>query len=197
MDIGLANSKKSLREAWDEMILVLEEARNAIDQPNMMPPPANDRNLAEGYRYLMGFMHAAVERAFHNDIAIAISLVPLYICVVPTFVDSLRAVRKALLHKAVSESWLGGDVIRTALLEVALLCHPIRVKFAMCIRPVLQWIGGPVVGRAKRIGPNFDCNAFRDIIITHAVGKTLGKLLRSQLLGVVTHEALDTQWGKS
>ena len=67
MDTGLANSKESLRDAWDEMILVLEEARNAIDQPNMMPPPANDRNLAEGYRYLMGFMHAAVERAFHSD----------------------------------------------------------------------------------------------------------------------------------
>ena len=67
MDTGLGNSKESLREAWDEMILVLEEARNAIDQPNMMPPPANDRNLAEGYRYLMGFMHAAVERAFHSD----------------------------------------------------------------------------------------------------------------------------------
>ena len=32
-----------------------------------MPPPASDRSLAEGYRYLMGFVHSAVERAFHND----------------------------------------------------------------------------------------------------------------------------------
>ena len=32
-----------------------------------MPAPATDRNLAEGYRYLMGFVHSAMERAFHSD----------------------------------------------------------------------------------------------------------------------------------
>jgi hypothetical protein len=60
-------AKQTLREAWDEMILALQDARDAIDQPELMPPPASDRNLAEGYRYLMGFVHSAVERAFHND----------------------------------------------------------------------------------------------------------------------------------
>ncbi|MCB1676131.1 MAG: hypothetical protein KDI01_07560, partial [Halioglobus sp.] len=41
--------------------------RDAIDDPALLPPPATDRNLAEGYRYLMGFVHSAVERAFHDD----------------------------------------------------------------------------------------------------------------------------------
>jgi hypothetical protein len=58
---------KDLRSAWDEMITTLQEARDAIDHAELMPPPATDRNLAEGYRYLMGFVHNAVERAFHQD----------------------------------------------------------------------------------------------------------------------------------
>ena len=60
-------TKDELHKAWDDMIETLQEARNAIDQPELMPAPLNDRNLAEGYRYLMGFVHSAVERAFHND----------------------------------------------------------------------------------------------------------------------------------
>jgi len=56
-----------LRAAWDDMIASLQEARDAIDQPALMPAPSDERNLAEGYRYLMGFVHMAVERAFHED----------------------------------------------------------------------------------------------------------------------------------
>ena len=59
--------KIALHLAWDDMILALQEARDAIDKPGLMPAPLNDRNLAEGYRYLMGFVHNAVERAFHDD----------------------------------------------------------------------------------------------------------------------------------
>jgi hypothetical protein len=61
------HAKEELRAAWDDMILSLQDARDAIDQPQLMPPPATDRNLAEGYRYLMGYVHSAVERAFHED----------------------------------------------------------------------------------------------------------------------------------
>ena len=59
--------KQELRAAWDDLIASLERARDAIDQPDRMPAPQNARNLAEGYRYLMGFVHSAVERAFHED----------------------------------------------------------------------------------------------------------------------------------
>ncbi len=60
-------AEKALRAAWDDMIASLERARDAIDQPELMPPPGSARNLAEGYRYLMGYLHSAVERAFHED----------------------------------------------------------------------------------------------------------------------------------
>jgi hypothetical protein len=66
--IQMANDPvKELRTAWDAMIASFERARDAIDQPELMPPPQSPRNLAEGYRYLMGFVHSAVERAFHED----------------------------------------------------------------------------------------------------------------------------------
>jgi len=61
------DAQKQLRAAWDDLIRLLEEARDGIDQPHLMPPPPSDRNLAEGYRYLMGFVHHAIERAFHED----------------------------------------------------------------------------------------------------------------------------------
>ncbi|MFP6639267.1 MAG: hypothetical protein VCC04_03410, partial [Myxococcota bacterium] len=56
-----------LRAAFDDLMADLQKARDAIDQPELMPAPANDRNLAEGYRYLMGFLHSAIERSFHED----------------------------------------------------------------------------------------------------------------------------------
>lgn len=58
---------EELRGAWDDLIQSLQEARDGIDHPELMPPPATERNLAEGYRYLMGFVHHAIERAFHED----------------------------------------------------------------------------------------------------------------------------------
>ena len=53
--------------AFDEMIASLVAAREAIDDPALNPPPATSRNLAEGYRYLMGYVCGATERAFAED----------------------------------------------------------------------------------------------------------------------------------
>jgi hypothetical protein len=61
------NTKEQLKAAWDDLIAELQLARDAIDNPDYFPPDASDRNLAEGYRYLSGFIHHAVERAFHED----------------------------------------------------------------------------------------------------------------------------------
>jgi hypothetical protein len=63
----MADAQKDLRAAWDDLIAELQRARDAIDQPELMPAPPTDRNLAEGYRYLAGFVHSAIERAFHHD----------------------------------------------------------------------------------------------------------------------------------
>jgi hypothetical protein len=56
-----------LRAAWDDLLAELARARDAIDQPELMPAPPTDRLLAEGYRYLLGFVHSAIERAFFGD----------------------------------------------------------------------------------------------------------------------------------
>jgi len=66
-DPSVARARSELRAAWDEMLGELTRARDAIDQADLLPPPANERTLAEGYRYLLGFVHSAVERAFHAD----------------------------------------------------------------------------------------------------------------------------------
>ena len=63
----MGDAQKDLRAAWDDLIHELQRARDAIDQPELMPAPPSDRNLAEGYRYLAGFLHGAIERAFHGD----------------------------------------------------------------------------------------------------------------------------------
>jgi hypothetical protein len=63
----MSDAQEELKAAWDEMMSALGDARDGIDQPEFMPAPGNDRNLAEGYRYLMGFVHSAVERTLHQD----------------------------------------------------------------------------------------------------------------------------------
>jgi len=80
--------RKDLRAAWDEMIASLERARDAIDHPELMPAPQDARNLAEGYRYLMGFVHSAVERAFHED------------PVRPAFRNALSIINRATIDNA-------------------------------------------------------------------------------------------------
>ena len=57
---------QDLRAAFDDMIERLRAARDAIDSPQLMPPPATARNLAEGYRYLLGFLHGSIERALED-----------------------------------------------------------------------------------------------------------------------------------
>jgi len=87
----MANDEQAARElraAWDDLIADLERARDAIDHEELMPPPSSGRNLAEGYRYLMGFLHSAVERAFHEDPAR------------PVFRNALSVVNRATIDNA-------------------------------------------------------------------------------------------------
>ena len=55
-----------LRTAWNELMAQLEAAREGIDDPKRYPPPPTDRNLAEGYRYLLGFLYGAIGRALND-----------------------------------------------------------------------------------------------------------------------------------
>lgn len=63
-----ADRDGGLRAAWDEMIDRLGRARDALDSPDLHAPPrAAGRDLAEGYRYLLGFVYSGIERAFFGD----------------------------------------------------------------------------------------------------------------------------------
>jgi len=52
-----------LRSAWDALFADLARARDAIEDPELYAPPPDDRLLAEGYRYLLGYVYGAIERA--------------------------------------------------------------------------------------------------------------------------------------
>ena len=60
-------AQADLKAAWDDLIDSLQSARDAIDNPARFPPQATERVLAEGYRYLSGFIHHGIERTFHGD----------------------------------------------------------------------------------------------------------------------------------
>lgn len=51
-----------LRAAWNQLIMQLQEARDGIDHPELYPPPTTSRNLAEGYRYVLGFLYGSLSR---------------------------------------------------------------------------------------------------------------------------------------
>jgi len=59
--------KSALRAAWDDLIADMQAAREVIDDPALLGPESSSRVLAEGYRYLSGFIHHGIERSFHED----------------------------------------------------------------------------------------------------------------------------------
>lgn len=66
-DSEIAEAQKALRDAFDGLIDDLRAARDTIDDPKYFPAPASRRNLAEGYRYLAGFVHHGIERSYFED----------------------------------------------------------------------------------------------------------------------------------
>lgn len=61
------DASAELRRAWDDLLAALGRARDAIEDAKLHAPPPSARVLAEGYRYLLGWVHGAYERAFHQD----------------------------------------------------------------------------------------------------------------------------------
>lgn len=56
-----------LDEAWSELIAGLNEARALLGDPEIHPPVATDRNLAEGHRYLLGQLYRLIETELHQS----------------------------------------------------------------------------------------------------------------------------------
>ena len=86
-ELATEETKAALRSAFDEMIRRFQEARDAIDTPELYPAPATERNLAEGYRYVLGFMLSGIERALAD---------PLY----PRFRRALQPMNRATIDNA-------------------------------------------------------------------------------------------------
>ncbi len=61
------SSQVALRAAWTELIDALTRARDAVDSAELHAPPVTEQGLAEGYRYLLGFVFSGIERAFGED----------------------------------------------------------------------------------------------------------------------------------
>ena len=66
-DTDTSEVQAELKSAFDDLIADLQAARDTIDDPKYFPPEPTRRNLAEGYRYLTGFIHHAIERSFQED----------------------------------------------------------------------------------------------------------------------------------
>ncbi len=77
-----------LRAAWTEMIDALNRARDAVDSAELHAPPVTAQGLADGYRYLLGFVFSGIERAFFED--------PEY----PYFRRAIQPVDKATIDNA-------------------------------------------------------------------------------------------------
>ena len=67
MDNATQTAQAELHKAWDDLLAELQAARDAIDNPALFPPRPSPRVLAEGYRYLAGFIHHGIERGFHEN----------------------------------------------------------------------------------------------------------------------------------
>ncbi len=83
-----AAAADELREAWDQLEDDLARARDAVDDPKLYAAPPSDRTLAEGYRYLLGFLYGSIERALSED--------PSF----PRFRRSLQPLNKATIDNA-------------------------------------------------------------------------------------------------
>lgn len=51
----------ALTDGWIAFLAGLEQGRRAIEDPERFPPAPTDRNLAEGYRYLLGHLARIIE----------------------------------------------------------------------------------------------------------------------------------------
>lgn len=81
-------ARDELRSAFDDLIGELQAARETIDHAEFFPPRPSSRVLAEGYRYLAGFVHHGIERAFHEDPAF------------PAFRNALSIFNKSTIENA-------------------------------------------------------------------------------------------------
>ncbi len=67
-DLSTEHAAACLREAWDDLLQRLSETRNAIDEPALYAPPSTPRTLAEGYRYILGYLYGSIARGLGPNV---------------------------------------------------------------------------------------------------------------------------------
>ncbi|MFT4520316.1 MAG: hypothetical protein ACI9JM_002718 [Halioglobus sp.] len=60
-------AQQALDTSWQAFMSGLEEAKDNLTDPEDFPPAASDRNLAEGYRYLLGHISRMIELEMRMD----------------------------------------------------------------------------------------------------------------------------------
>lgn len=56
-----------LTKGWNDFLAGLAGGRQALETPTLFPPEPTDRNLAEGYRYLLGHLARIIEMQTERD----------------------------------------------------------------------------------------------------------------------------------
>ncbi len=62
-----AASEQQLDASWNKMIQGLQRAQHHLTDPASFPPESTDRNLAEGYRYLLAHLGRIIESEMRMD----------------------------------------------------------------------------------------------------------------------------------
>ena len=62
-----APAQLELETAWGKFTTGLQEAQASLTDPQDFPPPPGDRNLAEGYRYLLGHIGRMIDLEMRMD----------------------------------------------------------------------------------------------------------------------------------
>ncbi|RUP01122.1 MAG: hypothetical protein EKK34_30750 [Mycobacterium sp.] len=61
------HTRGALQAAWADMIGAINRARDHVDSPGLHAPPPTEQGLAEGHRYVLGFLFSSIERACFED----------------------------------------------------------------------------------------------------------------------------------
>ena len=62
-----AQTEESLEKGWAKFMQGLATAQESLTDPAAFPPPPSDRNLAEGYRYLLAHLGRILETELRQD----------------------------------------------------------------------------------------------------------------------------------
>ena len=64
---GAARANEELEKSWNEFMQGLARAQESLTDPGDFPPEPTDRNLAEGYRYMLAHLGRMIEMELRQD----------------------------------------------------------------------------------------------------------------------------------